>query len=139
MDWINTTLKDAERLPIPGLLLKPESKQPLSRYWVDKYSLSKEGLDLKTIERLYKALYVYSIGFNDLMKVITSKAKNHFKTAGEIWRVFCILLEFSWKSDHDMVLLTVHEDCNNAINEAKEKVRNTIESKNKKKHKIMYF
>ena len=34
--WINDTLQDAEHLDIPGIILKPESKQPISRYGIDR-------------------------------------------------------------------------------------------------------
>lgn len=34
--WLNETLIDAAHLEIPGVLLKPESKKPLSRYHIDK-------------------------------------------------------------------------------------------------------
>ena len=30
--WINETLLDAEHLDIPGVVLKPEHKNPISRY-----------------------------------------------------------------------------------------------------------
>ena len=30
--WINETLKDAEHLEIPGVILKPVHKQPMNRY-----------------------------------------------------------------------------------------------------------
>ena len=34
--WINETLQDAENLDIPGCILKPEQKNPISRYGIDK-------------------------------------------------------------------------------------------------------
>lgn len=37
--WLNETLIDAAHLEIPGVLLKPESKKPLSRYHIDKNQL----------------------------------------------------------------------------------------------------
>jgi hypothetical protein len=37
--WLNGTLTDAESLDIPGLLLKPEHKAPMSRYGVDRSHL----------------------------------------------------------------------------------------------------
>lgn len=37
--WINETLSDAEHLDIPGVILKPESKNPISRYGVDRHFL----------------------------------------------------------------------------------------------------
>ena len=30
--WINETLADAEHLDVPGVILKPEHKNPISRY-----------------------------------------------------------------------------------------------------------
>lgn len=38
--WINETLKDAEHLDIPGVVLKPEHKNPVSRYQIDRLSLT---------------------------------------------------------------------------------------------------
>jgi len=34
--WINETLQDAEHLDIPGVILKPEHKSPISRYGIDR-------------------------------------------------------------------------------------------------------
>ena len=37
--WINETLKDAEHLEIPGIIVKPVHKVPLSRYKIYKLYL----------------------------------------------------------------------------------------------------
>jgi hypothetical protein len=37
--WINETLKDAEHLEIPGIIIKPVHKMPMSRYCIDKLYL----------------------------------------------------------------------------------------------------
>lgn len=42
--WINETLKDAEHLDIPGVILKPEHKNPVSRYQIDRLSLTNSGV-----------------------------------------------------------------------------------------------
>lgn len=34
--WINETLKDAEHLEIPGIIMKPVHKPPMNRYKIDK-------------------------------------------------------------------------------------------------------
>ena len=34
--WINETLKDAEHLEIPGIIVRPVHKAPLNRYKIDK-------------------------------------------------------------------------------------------------------
>lgn len=38
--WINETLKDAEHLEIPGVIVKPEHKNPISRYQIDRLTLN---------------------------------------------------------------------------------------------------
>ena len=38
--WINETLQDAEHLDIPGVVLKPEHKNPISRYGIDRIAFS---------------------------------------------------------------------------------------------------
>jgi len=65
--WINDTLGDAEHLDIPGVLLKPEHKTPISRYGVDKLTLTNAGIPSDVVDRIFRALFVYSIGFYELM------------------------------------------------------------------------
>ena len=38
--WINETLNDAAHLDIPGVVLKPEHKNPVSRYSIDRLTLT---------------------------------------------------------------------------------------------------
>ena len=42
--WINDTLLDAEHLDIPGVVLKPDHKNPISRYGIDRLSLTNAGV-----------------------------------------------------------------------------------------------
>jgi hypothetical protein len=66
--WINETLQDAEHLDIPGVVLKPEHKNPITRYGIDRMSFSNAGLPVELIDRVYRALFVYSVGFYELIK-----------------------------------------------------------------------
>ena len=43
--WINETLKDAEHLDIPGVVLKPEHKEPIARHGIDRLSLQMNNID----------------------------------------------------------------------------------------------
>jgi hypothetical protein len=43
--WLNDVLKDAEELDIPGILKRPEHKNPLSRYEIDRISMDNMGVD----------------------------------------------------------------------------------------------
>ena len=77
-NWINETLKDAEHLDIPGVILKPEHKNPISRYSIDRITLSNAGIPSKTIDRIYKCLFVYSVGFYDLIKKVIEHSGRKF-------------------------------------------------------------
>ena len=66
--WINETLSDAEHLDIPGVILKPEHKNPISRYGIDRLTLTNAGIPNETVDRVYRSLFVYSVGFYELIK-----------------------------------------------------------------------
>jgi hypothetical protein len=66
--WINETLQDAEHLDIPGVILKPEHKNPISRYGIDRLVLTNAGIPNEMVDRIFRALFVYSVGFYELIK-----------------------------------------------------------------------
>ena len=66
--WINETLQDAEHLDIPGVILKPEHKNPISRYGINRIALTQAGIPSETVDRIYRAMFVYSVGFYELIK-----------------------------------------------------------------------
>ena len=70
--WINETLADAEHLDIPGVILKPEHKNPISRYGIDRLLLTNAGIPNETVDRVYRCLFVYSVGFYELINKLVS-------------------------------------------------------------------
>ena len=117
--WINETLADAEHLDIAGILLKPEHKNPISRYGIDKMTLTNAGVPVETVDRLYRALFVHSIGFFEFIKTCFDHVgKNQYTMVTNLWKVFAILLEFCSKSDYQMMISAI----NKAHKEAMEKM-----------------
>jgi hypothetical protein len=57
-------LRDAEGLKFKGLQLYPEQVQPISRYEIDKQSLIKFGVSVDKVNRIYRSLFVHSVGFH---------------------------------------------------------------------------
>ena len=102
--WINETLSDAEHLNIPGVLLKPESKDPMARYGIDKLTLTNAGVPIDVIERIFRALFVYSIGFYELMDKLLIHTKGKYKIVTSLWKVFSILLENWCTTDYRMLI-----------------------------------
>jgi hypothetical protein len=79
----------------------------LKKYGIDKNSLLSKGIDPVNLERIYKSLFVYSMGFNTLLKEIGSKNMNLRKT---FWKVYAILLEYCSDGDFDTMIGEIERD-----------------------------
>lgn len=102
--WINETLSDCEHLDIPGVILKPENKNPMARYGIDRMTLSNNGIPSDLIDRVYRALFVYSVGFYELIKKSLSYTGKRYAIITNLWKVFAILLEYCSKSDYRLLI-----------------------------------
>eukprot|EP00347_Sterkiella_histriomuscorum_P012772 403367281 len=111
--WINETLADAEHLDIPGVILKPEHKNPISRYAIDRLTLTNSGIPNETVDRVYRSLFVYSVGFYELIKKLVSHCQRKYSIITSIWKVFSVLLEYCCQSDYRMLISEItnqHEE-----------------------------
>lgn len=102
--WINETLGDAEHLNIPGVILKPENKIPVNRYNIDRMTLMNAGIPNESVNRIYRSLFVYSVGFYDLVVRCMEQSKHNHTIVSSIWKVFAILIEYCCKSDYRMLI-----------------------------------
>lgn len=91
---------DAEHLDIQGLIMKPEHQMPLQRYSIDRMDLRAAGVDNNDIDRIYRGLFVYSIGFYEMLQKSLVHAKGKYTYLSSIWKVFAILLEYCCKSNY---------------------------------------
>lgn len=98
--WINETLADAEHLDIPGVLLKPEHKNPISRYGIDRLVFASYGIPTELVDRIYRALFVYSVGFHELIKKVLQHTEKKYTLITNIWKVFAVLLEYCCRTDY---------------------------------------
>jgi hypothetical protein len=108
--WINETLQDAEHLDIPGVLLKPEHKNPISRYGVDRLCLTQAGIPGDMVDRIYRALFVYSVGFYELLKKCLEHTQQKYSVIIALWKVFSILLEYSCRTDYRMLISQISNE-----------------------------
>ncbi|CAI2361027.1 unnamed protein product [Moneuplotes crassus] len=132
--WIEDTLTQAEHFEIPSVITKPSHKKPITRYGIDRLTLSKAGISDETIDRIYRSLFVHSVGFHELIKTCLQHTKNRFEHITSIWKVYSVLLEYSCKSDYKMLVDQVsiqneermkqmETDHNNKLEEMKEDER----------------
>ena len=105
--WINETLNEAEQLEIPGVIVKPQQKQPLQRYFIDRLNLHMVNLDDTAIDRIYRSLFVYSVGFYEMLNKSLQHAKNKYTLLSSVWMVYSILLEYCCQSNYKMMIAQV--------------------------------
>lgn len=72
--WLNDTLREAEELKVPGVYIKADYKNPIARYGIDRMALTNSGIPNEGVNHLYRSLYVYSLGFYNLVKEILDKS-----------------------------------------------------------------
>jgi len=108
--WINETLTDAEHLDIPGVILKPEHKNPISRYGIDRMSFSNAGIPADLVDRVYRALFVYSVGFYELIKKCLQHTDKKYTLITNVWKVFAILLEYCCRTDYRMLISEISKE-----------------------------
>ena len=108
--WINETLQDAEHLDIPGVILKPEHQTPISRYGIDRIVLSNAGIPVETVDRIYRSLFVYSVGFYELIKKCLEHTNKKYSMITAIWKVFAILLEYCCRTDYRMLISEISKE-----------------------------
>lgn len=107
--WIDDILRDAEVIGMQHKFFKKSKMRPSVRYGIDRDTLKYLGVTELNIDRLYRALFVYSIGFYELLMMITSTIKgkdspNNTKVIGSLWTVYSILLEFWCKTDYRLLI-----------------------------------
>jgi len=118
--WINETLKDAEHLDLPGCIINSEVLVPINRYQIDRKKLVAYGLPNEMIDRIYRALFVYSVGFYQLIKDQLKHTKKNFKVITDIWKVFQILLEYCCRNDYRTLISEITIQHNAEFKEMKE-------------------
>ena len=101
---MNETLKTGENLQIKGILIKPTHKKPLARYGVDKNKLIDCGMKIEDINRIYTSLFVYSVGFYDMITETLKHSSERDNIQSQIWRVFQVLLEYCLEGRHNKII-----------------------------------
>ena len=69
-------MSEAEEYKIPGIIMKTDSqKNPVAKYGIDRMTLTNAGLPNEEVNHLYRGMYVYSVGFFNLVKEILNRTK----------------------------------------------------------------
>ena len=108
-NWLNETLADAEHLDIPGVILRPEHKNPITRYGIDRMELTNSGLPNDFVDRVYRCLFVYSVGFYEMIYKVIEHSNHKYALITRIWKVFAVLLEYCCINDYQMMIQKINQ------------------------------
>jgi len=61
-------------------------------------------MDNESIDRTYKALFVYTIGFHQLINKVTTTLGKNFGIVADIWKVYITLLEHTCEYSHRLLI-----------------------------------
>ncbi|CAI2370996.1 unnamed protein product [Moneuplotes crassus] len=114
-NWLSLTLKGAIK---KGLLKetpcsashktlsseqanKPTKKvDVLKKFGIDRATLNSNGIDDASATRVYRALYVYSLGFHQLIQEALQRGTNRNLLLATIWKVYSVLLQYVGKTEY---------------------------------------
>lgn len=83
-------------------------------------NLQEAGIPPEDIDRIYRALFVYSVGFHELIKKCLEHTKKKYTIITQIWKVFAILLEYCCRTDYRMLISEISKESEDKIREKEE-------------------
>ena len=75
----------------------------MMRYGIDNETLISKGLKQEDVNRIYRSLFVYSVGFYEMHKKMVDN-KGSFSICTSIWKVFSICREICCRTDYKMLI-----------------------------------
>jgi hypothetical protein len=69
--------------------------------------LLQHGIPHDMIDRVYRAMFVYSVGFYELLKKCLEHSGQKYSVITNMWKVFAILLEYCCRTDYKMLIQEV--------------------------------
>lgn len=102
--WIGGALRESLN---KGYIMKEAiepNKSILKTFGIDRETLRNNELEPENINRLYRALYVYSLGFYELIKEPLARCKEKKNISIAVWKVYSILLQYVCKTEYQTVV-----------------------------------
>ena len=106
--WLNDALTsadeadanavDPDRPPVELLQQGAAGLRGLQNFGLTRDDLKKRGLSSKSIERVYRSMYVYTIGFHDILKDVFSHCEDKAELIASVWAGYHSISENTLKS-----------------------------------------
>ena len=111
-------------------MIKPTHKLPLARYGIERDRLVSSQISVADVDRIYRSLFVYSVGFYEMLNKCVGHTRYRYSIVSQIWKVFNILLEYSCKANYRMLLQAREVEHQDAAKE--------LEAKFQKEANVLY-
>lgn len=127
--WINDKLKQSDWASIIVYIKniaegsgksKGRRNLALRHMGLNEVTLEKFGLPMPIIYRVYRALWVYSLGMHELMEEVAHNCNNSSQVMAAIWKSYAILFEAYNKSNYVMAIYQVEKESQKILKEMKE-------------------
>lgn len=73
-------------------------------------AFSSNGIPTELVDRVYRALFVYSVGFYELIKKCLQHTEKKYTLITNVWKVFAILLEYCCRTDYRMLISEISKE-----------------------------
>lgn len=95
---------------------------PLGRAGIDRSSLYRMGMPKDLVDRLYRALYVYTNGFHNIINEIAAHCPPHIEShvSSNAWLTFLLLLEQCENGKYEMAMLKFKQAAQDAQKQLQE-------------------
>ena len=80
------------------------------------------GINNDLIDRLYRCLFVYSLGLFNVMKRAIKHCNKKHLLISRLWKVYIILLEYCSISDYQMMIAQVNKVHHEEVDQLNEKL-----------------
>ena len=85
--WLNDVLSaGAENETDPNLLMTGQVSSGLTRFGLSRGELTGKGLGSTQVDRLYRSIYVYTVGFHDLLRELFGHNRSCREHVASVWR-----------------------------------------------------
>ena len=105
------------------ILLKPDHMTPIMRYEIDRGTLESLKVSSELTERIYKSLFVHTIGFYHLLnEILNNIPEGKQAVTTNVWKVYQILLEKACQTDYKMLTKQLEDQNVQVVNNLHEKM-----------------
>ena len=97
---------------------------------MDSHTLQSAGIPPQLVSRIYKALWVYSLGIHELITEVAHHARNNHVIIGTIFKIYAILLEdYQGEDYYVMALLQVEAESQRVLKLMEERFVKSLQLK----------